>query len=379
MQTIDAPDWPGWPPTIPSIPGVPTIPSIPNLPSLPGPGDMVNSLFGGLKNLILEAYKAMTGELQNFLGDPPAYSNSAGLPGLYGSGTSLASYLAYMLLIMSIMLAAVFFSGKHLKDAFVVWIIVLIMAPLWVQFVDMLRSWGNTLAGAVDFYTPPEGKEALSLPEAPSLGLAIPLIAFCLFFGGMLAAWIATYDVIVMVAKFSGLIAYSVSSLGKRMKQMTNLIFAFGLVATVFGKAFAVLVLDIGQVMVWTFPLGKTAIGAGVYTMASYIFAMIVQITLVFACYKAIVEVEGRLRTMVKGTTTSAIREVIKVDVTRIRKSQEVQPMPVVVVNQNPGPTRTEKVKKAGRYGTKAASSAALLAGHPELATKINRFGKVFK
>lgn len=375
MQTID---WPDWPPTIPSLPGVP------NLPSLPKAGDvagsLVNSLFGGLKNLILDAYTAMTEELQKFLSNPPGYSNSAGLPGLYGSGTTLASYLAYMLLIMMIILAAVFFSGKRLKDAFVAWIIISVMAPIWVQFVDWLRSVGNTLARLVDFYTPPEGKEPLSIPDIATLGLAIPLIGFCLFFGGMLAMLIASYDIIIMMVKFSGLVAYSVSSIGKRMKQLTNLIFAFGLVATVFGKMFAVLVLDLGQVMVWTFPLGKTPFGAGAYTISSYLLAIIVQVTLVFACYKAVVEVEGRLGALVKGTTVSAIREVVKVDVTRIRKTQEIQPMPVIVVNQDPGPTRIEKGKKAGRAATKAASTAAFLSGHPEAAGTIKGVGgKLFK
>lgn len=331
--------------------------------------------FGSIKDQLLDLYKSMTDLFQRVFIDPPRVSNSTVFSGLYEESMNLAIYLSYILLVAVIVIAALAFRKiERVGKAFFIFLVLATLGPLWLWFVNQLILLGNDWAQLMNFYDPPESSsagEANILPGVSNdighiVGLGLALMA-----GSVLAGFIMTFDFFIIMFKFWGPIAFSISSFGKRAAQFSNIILSLGLVAAVFGRPFAVFFLEMGQVAVFTFPFGTTVFGAFVYTIGSYAIAGLSQLILIAACYKGIASVEGWIMSKTKGAVDATIKNIAKVDINKSNKNHTagLKPTPVVIVDTN----KKNYIKQEGAHVARNAASqaankvaaASAAAGHP--------------
>lgn len=339
------------------------------LPTIWNPLDPFGSLADDLRN----AYKAQENWLSNFLANPPRYSDKGILPDLYQIGSINAEYLVFGVFLLAVMIGVALMRGETMARAFMAWILVSLLAPVFVQVINGMANTGNSVTADLNFYNPP------NQPDPPIDNALIGGLIFLLnWLGSFALSGVAiSYEPIIVFVKFWGLIAMGMWALGKRTRQMTEIIIALGIVATLLGRPVAQFILEIGQIMRSTFPGGNTLVLGGILTMISIALAIVSQVVLVFACYKGVQGIEGRIRSLVKGTVVTTIKNTIKVDLNKLRKQQ---PPPVPMYNvAPPGPTTRDHIHRAGRAAGRKASSAvgaaATAAGHPAIGLVVAKGG----
>lgn len=298
------------------------------------------------------------------------------MPSLYQISGSWALWIAYSLFMLILLIGGVLAKGKAIGHAFIVWIFVTAFAPVWIELINTMSRAGNDLAAAMDFYDP---KVSQGLPlDNPALGVLIFL--YNIMWAYILAALIVSFEWIIVAVKFTGMVAYSVSAVGKRSRQIAQMLFAVGIVATLLGRAAAQFNIEIGQIMRDTIPGGNTMVIGGTIFLISHVTAIGWIIMLTIGSYKGIQAIEGRIVALVKGAVVTTIRHTLKVRMDQLRRPQ-MTPQPVYMVPQkgpNGSPVRDatrRATRSAGRKATGAASKAALAAGHPWLAAGVRAGG----
>lgn len=329
--------------------------------------------FGSFADELHSAYKALDKWLNNFLANPPRYSDRGILPDLYQIGAINAQYFVFLVMMLTVMVGVALMRGKAIGRAIMAWVLVSLLAPVYIQLINAMANTGSSITAALNFYTPPDQ------PDPPIDNALVGMVIFGLNFLGSfaLAGVTVSYEPIIVLVKFWGLIAISVWALGKRARQITEVIIALGIVATLLGRPVAQFILEIGQMLRASFPGGNTLVLGGIFVMITLTLAIISQVVLVFACYKGVQAIDGRIGALVKGTVTTTVKNTIKVDLNRLRK-QQTPPQPMYNVAP-PAPSTRDHVHRAGRAAGRKASSAvgaaATAAGHPAVGVVVAKGG----
>lgn len=346
---------------------------------------------GSIQKLLMQAYDAMLTAFTGIITNAPTHTDWGILPVAYGSGLNLAAYLAYLVLVVGVVFSLFFFHKiDRVGKAILTIVVIAVLTPAWVTIVNWMVDAGTTLANIANFYDPPDKvSPSYELPTIKNAVGAFTSYTFALIFGGFVAVILAHYEVLIIAFKLIGPIAYSLSSFGKRTKQFCNIVISMGLVATLFGRPFAVLFLEFGQVARYTFPFGRTGFGAAVYTIGSYSLAFWSQVVLFFACYFTVTAVEGKVVGAFKGVTQTFVTKMVPVNVNKIRQNN-LMPVPVPMrVQANRGShvdrgiSRGKEMAKGavrtvGRAGTTIAGAAVSATGNVPAGAAIGAAGGAF-
>lgn len=282
---------------------------------------------------------------------------------------NLAFWLSYwvfgLVLLITVLTVR---NGRRLGHAFVVWILISAIAPVWADAVWEMRAFGLNAAEVVSFF------------EAPDIGTFAPPnignpIAGMVFFGTnfslglVLASTLAFYEFVIVAFQLWALPAVAISSIGPRSKKFSNIVIALGLTAALFGRPAAIFFLEGAMWMIDTLPFGKTAFGAGVYTMGGILAAFLIQLVLIFVMYHAVVFAQSFGSSLVKGTVATTTKQVLRVDVQKYRERFNPTPTPVHIVSSSVDDVASKEASKQARRERRAAAAqaGATATGHPEV------------
>lgn len=347
---------------------------------MPMPTAVFNPLdpLGSLLSVLKDAYTFLTNSFEQIIAQPARVSNSGMLPVVYSSQLNLAVYLGYMVTVLALVVFVfVFRKGDRVVKAVGVWIFIGAMGALWIPTVDQMTQLGDdTTAALANIYTPPADATS-DIPWLPTdLGWALLGVSNALLGGLALSLYLQSYEFLIIAFKAWAPISWVVGTIGPRFQKLSNMILAVGLVATLVGRPFAVFFMEMGQIAVYTFPLGQTALGGMYYTVGSYYIAALSQIVLMIALYKGVSAIEGFITSKVKGGVEAVIKKTVKVDLEQHRKDR-AKPRPTPVVVKKPELTVKSGSKKILEQGVAAAATAALGAatgGSSAVAAKAVRF-----
>lgn len=349
---------------------------------------------GSLNEMILNALKAMNQLYERIISGPPRISNNESLLSRYQDALNTGNYLAYMVLVFVTAIAlALFRKGSRIPKAFLVSFILAAITPSFLYFIDTLTVTGDQWTAAVTSMF--DDTKTVDAPSFSNVILDIPAAIFTMFFGGVLTAYIVSYDIIIIIAKMLLPITYALSPLGKRAMQALNIVISLMLVATLLGRPLAALIIELGQFARATLPFGNTAFGATVYMILAYLLAGLSQITLTVALYHAAKAVEGKISSMVSGAVKTTVSNVATVNVRKSRENHSagIQPVVPVPVPMGRGVMRDARtmattaaksdasraaLRGAIKVGSKAGAAAAAAVGQPKAAMVINRYGGKF-
>jgi hypothetical protein len=347
---------------------------------------------GSLSELVLSALNEMTKLFQSTIAHPPRVSNNASLIDRYAASLQTGSYLAYMVLVFVITLTlALFRKGDRIIKALIVSLVFGAFAPSFLYIVDLMTSTGDDWSTAASQLF----SGTASVPAFGNPILDIPAAILALFLGSVVTAYIVSYDLLIIIFKMVFPLAYASSSYGKRAMQFLNVLISLGLVATLFGRPLAVLIMGMGQLAVQTFPGGNVPFIASIYSDISYLLAGLSQLVLTVALYKAVKEIEGRISSAVTGAVKSSITNSPTVNVLKAKTNQRagVQPVIPVPVPMARGVVRDAKamaaqtartaasrrvLHKTIQVGSKGVAAAAAALGQPKAALVINKAGGKF-
>ncbi len=356
------------------------------LPSLPSaPWDIFDPI-GSLAKAVVNGYIAMFEWLSKFLANPPSYSDNGILPVLYSGSLNAAILLAYYAMVLGVIWGIARLKGETILRALGVFVVVSALSPLWIRMINAMAQFGNDLAALFHFYTATGATDAPPV-DNPILGILLFMTNAMLALN--LTALIVSYEVCIVLLKFTVPLAYSVSSVGKRANKLVKIVIAVGLVATMFGKAVAQLILDFTQLMIDTFPLGTTMVGAGIYSYIGLVLALLSQFMLIAASYTGVSAVEGRLSALIKGVTVTKITNTVKVSVSKLRGNHSggMQPQQFTAGGRSPyiDPStkkqqqREASRRKAAQTGVNVvAAGAGIFAKSPKVAMTVKGLGDAF-
>lgn len=345
---------------------------------------------GGIKDDLLDLYTKMTDLFEQIIINPPTASGD--LSDLYSMAHTTAIWYAQTVLLLVVVLSALTFRKfDRVGKAFLVFVVCVVFIPVFDKLVDEMVAFGNDFAAAMDFYDPPADAPVVpGIAGVQSLTGSIAGLVVALFWGVTLTALISSYQILIVVFRFWGPLAYSISAFGKRSKAFSNAILSLGIVATMFGRPFAVFFLEMGQVAIYTMPLGRTFFVSYVFTIMSYVAAIISQFVLFAVAYSGVKWVEGTVAALVTGKVVSTIKN--KVDIQQHTNANHARGFRKAAAHEV-GREATKEVAKASvKAGTKVAAAGATMAAmkvasstHPVAkvavvgATAASRFGGKFK
>lgn len=344
---------------------------------------------GSFKDMLVKMSEYMMKQFESVIVHPPRFSDKGVLPSFYGAGNQLALYIVYSVFLLVVLVGTLFFRKTgRIGKTLVVWLLLTSGVGVWVEIVNQMTAFGDSASSGVLLLGQNlPANNRFGLPVLDDVGWYIATLLYGLGWGSMLSGFIANYEIFIVILKFWGPVAFSISTLGKRAKAFSNGLLALGLVATCVGRPFAIFFLELGQLAVHTTPLGKVGFFAMVFVVGSYIAALISQLVMLAVCYKGISAVEGFLVARLRGTSETLIKQTLKVDVQSIRRSNNggIRPLPVPVpvskgdhVKAAASHAKREAVKAGARKATTVVSAAAMAAGQPEVAVVVNRAGGKF-
>jgi hypothetical protein len=328
----------------------------------------------------------MTKTLEKFLATPTVNtSDNVAIRLLVTSQTNLALYIAYMLLVLTLFVGVFTFKGRSFKQAVKVWFILFLLTPFWFQIMQGGRDFGFTLTDLVNKLELPVVRGPFNdfVFDSPIIG--IMLMGWALFWGLSLAMLAVSNEFWIVFVSLWFPVAFALSPIGPRTKKASDIILSIGITATVTSRPGMAFFLGAGEWAVESLPFGNTAFGAAVYTISSYMVAMVFYVVLIIGAYHGINAVEGSVRAIMAGSWASTVKNVVKVDINKWRRDQQaLRPMPVTVVN-TVKPGMSKRLKDEGtQLGKKAAVNGgamlATAAGAPTLGLAIKTVGdKVVK
>ena len=324
---------------------------------------------GGLGEAFAEAQKWAMRRIQEIILNPSdELIRSRVVADITLAQNNLALWLSYWLFGLILLWTVLTVKNGHrLGYAFVVWILLSAFAPVWSDIVWELRKFGLNFAETLSWF------EAANVDAFNPPALGDPIAA--ILFGGtnfalgiVLASLLGFYEFVIIAFQLWALPAVAISSIGPRSRKFSNIVIAFGLTATVGGRAAAIFFLEGAMWMIDTAPFGKTAFGASIYTAGGIAAAFLFQFILVFVFYHAVVFAQNHGKALVSGTVAATINKVVQVDMRKLHDHFNPQPMPVHVVSSASDGDEEKRARQEGRRrkAATAAEAGATATGHPE-------------
>jgi hypothetical protein len=234
----------------------------------------------------------------------PAYSTTAYI---YGNALGLAGRLS---VIVTVAIAAIMVihhrSAMKFPKALISLAIIGVGGPAFFYIVDQLVSFGTTFASALMVFN--GGAKLLNVPSSAGIIQEIMSYASIWGFGTLLVGEFFAYSIVIVVVKVLFLPALALWALGDRGRRFLNWIISLGLVATVFGRVVAVLILVIGRVFYVTFTnLGWGWMGQTFVLCTTMLIAFLSQFVLIYVTLNAVDRVTGSLDSRVTGSVRSTL------------------------------------------------------------------------
>ncbi len=360
------------------------------IPGVPCIGPSLNPL-SYVRDAINDSLKSLTTQFERVFVHPPVVTHGPAQEYLYGNEIGTAGKLAVTVAFIVTAIAIFYSKAAHrVLKSFIAVFVLAAATPAWFALSDGLISAGNSLASAALFYHPPPGSHT----SASFLGSSVISDLVGAIFGGGLILGLGSvligvfyaYAEIILLVKFGMLFGIALYGLSQKL---LNWLIAAGLVAIVFGRATAILVIEVSKVAADNGLYGNTVYGLTFYLVIGLLLALAAQYGLYKGLKNVVSQVAGRITSRVTGTVKSLTKRTSPSNRNAMAQQAHNASMPsrVVVVK----PPMRKRIKSTARdqaitHGAKklGASKAAAAAG-PEAAivaaalTMANRANKARK
>lgn len=308
----------------------------PNIPSLNPLSYLQDAIVGGLKGL--------TGVFEQVFVRPPVVPNNAATDYLYGNAIGTTGKLAVSVAFVATAIAIFWRKAAHKAlNAFIAIVALAVLTPVWFYLSDWLIGVGNSLAEAALFYHPPPGSHTsgsfLPVPAMTNIAGAISGGSIMLLLGSVLVGVFYTYAVFIVVVKFSLLFGIALAGISPRLLKW---IIAGGLVAMVFGRAAAILMIELSKVAADNGLYGDTVFGIVFYLIVGLLLALGAQYGLYKGMKQVVTSVAGNVKSRVTGTVKSVQKRISAEKSAALARQAHHNSMPVQV-------SMTKKVTKTTR------------------------------
>lgn len=353
---------------------VKTIDFIPDIPDL-NPLNAIGDAIRGARDTLI----AM---VEQIIANPPRISDDASIKTLYQVALVPANQLSWAVFVFALIVSLLTFRAfGRIVYALIVMLIVVAVAPSYIFFMNELAKIGDSVTEAVSGIFTSQMSDSVS-------SIGNPLLDLMSFGGVVFWAYITTgffvsadYAYTLMV--FLIPLAFAVSAMGPRTRNVFNAFASIALVLALFGRPVAVLVLELFQGVSAVNPGSNAEFTENLLTAISFLIAVIIQLLLMIVSYLGINRVQGAIASRI-----TSFQSQVKTSVTnlvRVRKDtsdtgRSLSPMPVIVVASAPSP-RTEDNRSAsttivnvGIAG--AAAGAAIATRNPQTAAAVYQGGK---
>lgn len=283
------------------------------------PLDSLNP-FTNLAGYIQDSYQGLMKQFEQIIANTPQGKPGSYIELIYGSAWGLANTL--ILAITLVLVLSAMFWRRRFKSVFHAVSVAFVLGvggAIFFPLCDQLYAAGSQLAHLAQFYHPKGQKESV-LSTVVDLGTnANPFVlivgyGFMALLGLILVVIIYGYVVFIIGFKLIFLPALSLSPLGERGMKFLNILISFGLVSLVFGRAMAILWIELSRLAVDTAPLGSSQLGQVILTCFGLILAIVFQGLLLWAGYAGTSVVTGSIMSNIRGMVESFNRQTQKVD-----------------------------------------------------------------
>lgn len=355
--------------------------SLPAL-DLPNPLERLNPL-NWLADAIRDARDLTIAMIEAGIANPPRISDDLAIQHLYQVTLNPASYWAWVVVVFSLVVSLLTFKAHgRILHAIVVMLVIIALSPSYVYLMNEMARLGDDLSTAVSgIYTSAmsDNLDSIGNPWLDLLSFGYVVIAAAFTLG---IFWSA--DPAYMVMVFLLPLAFAVSAMGPRTRNVFNAFASIAIVLALVGRPVAILVLEVFQVAVDVQPGPNAVFAENLVTAMAFNVATIMQLTLMIVCYVGIKQVQGaiasqitRMQSQVKTSVMNAVR--IRPDSSSAPRFS--RPVPVVITNNGNSGIRTAAKREAsnaivnvGIAGAAAAAGAAT--GNPKVAKAVNTGGK---
>ncbi|MBP6038253.1 MAG: hypothetical protein KA604_02840 [Candidatus Saccharimonas sp.] len=329
-----------------------------------------------------EARDTLVSSVEGYIAQPFRVSRSTSVQELYQVALLPTSKFAWLVVIFAVVASILTFKAfGRIAYALIVMLLAVAFAPLYVYIGNSLFAVGDDLATAASgIFTShmPETLESTGNPIVDILTFGFPVLGaflvFCFFYGA---------DYMAVLALFFLPIAFSVSALGPRTRNVFNFLASLTLTLAVFGRAVSIFIIDLFQGIGSVEPGKSYTVTQNILTGLSFGLAVFVQFVLVAVTYVGIKRVQGAIASTaasIKSQVKTSVHNIARVRVVKPSTPATQRPMPVVFVNPPP-----PSVVKQATQGAKSvavsvavnttAAAAGVITKSPTVATALHKAG----
>lgn len=340
---------------------------------------------GSLAAALHDSLDGLLTGLNRYLATPARPAESDAIVSLYNNALGVAPVISSAVVVVVTCLTLVRLKLiSRVVTAFIVALIVGGAAQLWFVICDQGQLVGDKLAEIAMFYDKSNSSLATSFSGKPDqIVVEVINLFFAVGLGWVLVNMTYIYGVAFIIVKFLGLLAFSGSALGQRMRSFMNVLIAIGLVSILFGRASANLAIQVGKLARDVVPGGQSSLGTGFFTLASLLTALALQLILLFICYANVSSVTGKVHSTITGNVNSTIAS-LKSSAGGPSPSRHLASVRSIPAEPSatPAPSATQKLAHRAATGAAVVTVVASVTGHSKVAASagaINRFADRFK